>query len=446
MRNDVGRNDPCPCGSGKKYKYCCLSKQEEERRRGVKRDGPFDGIESGEGNDNEEWWDRFEDFKELELEDKFSFFYDNYQDPEQVGGDFALEMLDSLLLESSRVERWEDYLTLDERIRENREDLVQDRRYWLSRGKFLSLIWSGRKLENEELRELSQDFAQDPEVLSPAFWAFIFREGSEKQVDFLHRTNVLLHENDDLMMEQQERVCDIGIEAEIYRYLSGKKTETGKDISLRSVFKRMNEYYEDLNREHLVELIKILGGKKSFSWKAGNTLQVTPKESQMTLFDVKIQDIDPGSVEESRENYTLLGDQFHRFLHEEKSVLWARGRMARNGLVRYVLRRVDGNFQGIEAKETTPPHVLIPSPETFRASIDDSMLLIDPRYYRAIAPYLYVGPWLQFLVEQSLIDRQQKTEALQRLEDLKDEYREFYQDKCPDPQIIEALRNWPEVK
>jgi len=24
----VGRNDPCPCGSGKKYKKCCLSKEE----------------------------------------------------------------------------------------------------------------------------------------------------------------------------------------------------------------------------------------------------------------------------------------------------------------------------------------------------------------------------------------------------------------------------------
>lgn len=23
----VGRNDPCPCGSGKKYKHCCLNKQ-----------------------------------------------------------------------------------------------------------------------------------------------------------------------------------------------------------------------------------------------------------------------------------------------------------------------------------------------------------------------------------------------------------------------------------
>ncbi|MFC1571791.1 SEC-C metal-binding domain-containing protein, partial [Candidatus Margulisiibacteriota bacterium] len=26
----VGRNDPCPCGSGKKYKKCCLLKEEQE--------------------------------------------------------------------------------------------------------------------------------------------------------------------------------------------------------------------------------------------------------------------------------------------------------------------------------------------------------------------------------------------------------------------------------
>ena len=23
MRKEIGRNDPCPCGSGKKYKKCC---------------------------------------------------------------------------------------------------------------------------------------------------------------------------------------------------------------------------------------------------------------------------------------------------------------------------------------------------------------------------------------------------------------------------------------
>lgn len=28
----LGRNEPCPCGSGKKYKHCCLEKDEEAAR------------------------------------------------------------------------------------------------------------------------------------------------------------------------------------------------------------------------------------------------------------------------------------------------------------------------------------------------------------------------------------------------------------------------------
>ena len=26
-KEDIGRNDPCPCGSGKKYKNCCMNKK-----------------------------------------------------------------------------------------------------------------------------------------------------------------------------------------------------------------------------------------------------------------------------------------------------------------------------------------------------------------------------------------------------------------------------------
>jgi hypothetical protein len=26
MNDKIGRNDPCPCGSGKKYKQCCMLK------------------------------------------------------------------------------------------------------------------------------------------------------------------------------------------------------------------------------------------------------------------------------------------------------------------------------------------------------------------------------------------------------------------------------------
>ena len=28
MSKKIGRNDPCPCGNGKKYKKCCLNQQQ----------------------------------------------------------------------------------------------------------------------------------------------------------------------------------------------------------------------------------------------------------------------------------------------------------------------------------------------------------------------------------------------------------------------------------
>ncbi len=30
---EIGRNDACPCGSGKKYKKCCLDKDEGKNRK-----------------------------------------------------------------------------------------------------------------------------------------------------------------------------------------------------------------------------------------------------------------------------------------------------------------------------------------------------------------------------------------------------------------------------
>lgn len=39
MSKKVNRNDPCPCGSGKKYKQCCLSKEAQVSRH--TQDGKF---------------------------------------------------------------------------------------------------------------------------------------------------------------------------------------------------------------------------------------------------------------------------------------------------------------------------------------------------------------------------------------------------------------------
>ncbi|MFA5974850.1 MAG: SEC-C metal-binding domain-containing protein [Elusimicrobiota bacterium] len=34
---DIGRNDPCPCKSGKKYKKCCETKNEAKEREALEK-------------------------------------------------------------------------------------------------------------------------------------------------------------------------------------------------------------------------------------------------------------------------------------------------------------------------------------------------------------------------------------------------------------------------
>jgi hypothetical protein len=40
----IGRNDPCPCGSGKKYKHCCLKRETAGKSEAMSRDRAWDSM------------------------------------------------------------------------------------------------------------------------------------------------------------------------------------------------------------------------------------------------------------------------------------------------------------------------------------------------------------------------------------------------------------------
>jgi len=77
----IGRNDPCPCGSGKKYKRCCLSKDDapagftdDDRRSALTRLERFVEKELGPEDDAaydsfyERWEDRLDELDDKETE------------------------------------------------------------------------------------------------------------------------------------------------------------------------------------------------------------------------------------------------------------------------------------------------------------------------------------------------------------------------------------------
>jgi tetratricopeptide (TPR) repeat protein len=57
MTTKIGRNDPCPCGSGKKYKRCCLEEDEQHERETRVAFAAALAAEEAEAEEFEEWSD-----------------------------------------------------------------------------------------------------------------------------------------------------------------------------------------------------------------------------------------------------------------------------------------------------------------------------------------------------------------------------------------------------
>ncbi len=75
----IGRNDPCPCGSGKKYKHCCLQKEAAGKSEAMSRDRAWDTM-----------MDKLLDFSRetrfrVDLEAAFDLFWNKSYTLEQSG-------------------------------------------------------------------------------------------------------------------------------------------------------------------------------------------------------------------------------------------------------------------------------------------------------------------------------------------------------------------------
>ena len=105
----IGRNDPCPCGSGKKYKRCCIRKDQEAKR--VQRSMEWAQRVVGEPESptpseqpappppdpevealNTLWTE----FREQNYEGQITLFLETLDDEERMDDEMAFDMLSTI--------------------------------------------------------------------------------------------------------------------------------------------------------------------------------------------------------------------------------------------------------------------------------------------------------------------------------------------------------------
>jgi hypothetical protein len=115
----LGRNEPCHCGSGRKYKKCCLRKDEEDRQRALEEQEYERDVEAGRIDPfagDEDWEEEPEDETEEYLEEEDDFFQDYSPRPaeESLEPD-RVEQRELSPEDLAIVEQWgKEYVTLRE--------------------------------------------------------------------------------------------------------------------------------------------------------------------------------------------------------------------------------------------------------------------------------------------------------------------------------------------
>jgi len=122
----IGRNDPCPCGSGKKYKQCCLNKpktgldkiESEEERKKVLKSYPETGAEKVPGR---KYLDDYFDSESIEidkrvylaLKPRYGFFVTVDEEAEEKRIQAYLKEAFRLFLEKVKKENIQTFLEYD---------------------------------------------------------------------------------------------------------------------------------------------------------------------------------------------------------------------------------------------------------------------------------------------------------------------------------------------
>ncbi|WP_295406483.1 SEC-C metal-binding domain-containing protein [uncultured Thiocystis sp.] len=394
----VGRNDPCRCGSGKKYKKCCLAKDEKQHLENTRKedigalfedapfvDDAFDGtdviedFEASPGIDVEPyvsktidkempeigeqaqalvdaWWSEYDevmDDPDQVLRHLHAFFQAHPDLVENLGVDEALFELGAKLV---RLDRTRDYI-----------DFLKHLRQTFPATYLKSFAYFDRDIIAYSIIEQGSD----ADIQTYLTW---FKEYPDSDVDFLFGVINFL-----MVSECDEALVDL-LESTYDPLIRSPQVIGGDDALDILVYAYCTDYLDRggdrANPEPLVEQLKALRTPLREPW-------YDPKSLETTL-DQIVGDLDASFLDSFRTTKDVA--QFHNtatlnfmgWLHREKGFSWMKAQFYRQQMLRYLLK-------------STPSGKRPRQPFTFTKQLVDQTLAQNAQFIFSLDPTRALG-------------------------------------------------------
>ncbi len=475
----IGRNAPCPCGSGKKYKQCCLAQDEAARQATVTVSTPESAppistrapvtpaqLPSPPPDPHIEAINtRWEAYEARDYEGRIALFTAMLDEPELMDDEMAFEMLNTLrgpALEHDQRDRFDALITsLRDRLPEVYDSSAS---YYLD-WQITNALAKGR---SDALPALVRELTDAAKFEIDIFNNIVDRLAYHGQLNLLIEATrhawLQVNEPGNVVPWGIDEFAEQAIAFVLFDHVERHAAPDPED----PVLVEQIEFYGLYNAAHTRQILIDLTGQAGHQWTLDDfDLQRRRPQDDHGFDDDDDPDEDDGADDQPQtaagwQNLYHLSVEFLGYLYHEEGVPLTKGDLARQQIYAYILGRSDGQFEPRESmfdavvrprrqkrhskpkRRRQPMHLLCPDHATFERFLGESMHFINPQWYKTAATFELVPAWLRFLELCGLIDAEQHIQTRQALEPIRSSIGQLWEKHVEDSSLQQSLQAWEE--
>ena len=462
----TGRNAPCPCGSGKKFKKCCLRKNEQEAIEGkhinkeetqsnnsenniaqekesnkkldrIKPIGQYidtknDYYQSNEDCDfdqHEQFWKIFND---ADFNHKVSIVEKILDDPGEIENYYCFDLIEGLYSSSQNSDDYSIFKRIIHRIKLDYPEIYDNNNQYLL--DFLAQLSLAEQNQADAIA-LITEIADDPDIDVDIIFSAIDHLSYYCDLDIILNIMHIGWENvknaENVMAFAIDEYAGHSAELEIYKYV---QESSNPDPQSDSLLYKLEKFIEP-DLENIKSYIAHLTGNKNKVWtqedfnfkckmskpvqKKKGAPQKKPKRIPLDVFAKNVYHL----------SYEFLGH-----LVNNEGFLFPKARLAKMAIKDYIIYRVEGKLEykdSLIERIAVPKqkrkkiisyfdHILCPDKVTTERFISNCLSVWSLKLFNGIIFYEIIPLWLKFIESKGLIDVEIRQKTISSIHELFD--------------------------
>ncbi|HKQ72952.1 MAG TPA: SEC-C metal-binding domain-containing protein [Blastocatellia bacterium] len=469
-----GRNDPCHCGSGKKYKKCCLEKDEEARRKEAASPTPkpLSMTKSAMPNLEEDpepppdpyieaWNARYEEFEAGDYEARVALFNRTLDEVELMDADMAFETLEKLFHQAAERDDRDRYDSLIESLRERLPEVYQKQAYFLLENRITNALVMKRP---EAVHTLSLELAalagDKIDTWNDVESRLAYHGYLDTLVEAMRLGWPEVRSSDEIVPWGIDEFNERALQYETLNYIAKTPDPKGDDPAL---LERLRFFAGDgLDADRTRVIVGYLSGQTERQWTMDDFKLAPPKRRSRRDWDDEEEDEEEASKPDpARVNLYDLTILFVNYAHCVEGVAWTKANLASDEIFNFIVRRKAGELEYRESmldsalrpagRKREPikkfkryEHLLCPDRERLDMFLAEKLQPLNYQPHEVSAMAELVPAWMRFLQTQGLVDAGLRKETLRSLKPLAGNLLTIFDDLHSDPTLREAIKRLPE--